>query len=552
MSQGPEPLSPREPPREAREEAGGASGGGDPSDGRGHAARLGTVIAGKWTLDALLGDGGLGAVYRARHKNGSRVAIKILHRERIHDRQWVGRFEREARLANKVDHPAVVRVLDDGKTDDACPYLVSELIEGENLEEAREAEGGVLPWEDVLAVADVLLAVLEVAHEKGVLHRDIKPANVMRTPDGELRVLDFGLAREAGETRDGHTSYDAILGTVGYMAPEQAQGRWDLVDATTDLWSVAATILKLATGLDVHEADTPQTRLALAATRPAPPLASRGTTIEPAFATVIDRALAFTKSDRYRTAAAFRAALARATRGESEAKIPRASTAIDAPSSSLPPPSMGGPHASVPPESGSRGTPGATRSPSSPSSPRGTPSSPVVRLDPAATGYEATLAMSSREMVGTAPHAVVSLPPSRRRAPVLLIVGFVLLVAGIALGITRARRSADPAIASGPHGGDPLSSSSLHATASPPSSPSVADSAPPAAATGTAPSERPGSERAGAGAKIGRRVSGPPHAVTPSSASSAPPPVASPPAPTHEPAPARSTNGAGDPLDRRR
>lgn len=279
-------------------------------------SRLGAVLAGKWTLEALLGEGGHGAVYRARHKNGSKVAVKVLSPERARDPLWTSRFEREALLANKVEHPAVVRFFDGGRTDDGAPFLVSELVEGETLEEARAEAGGTLPLGEVLAWIDALLDVLTVAHESGVVHRDLKPSNLMRAADGSLKVLDFGLGRDTGESAPDATSVGAILGTVGFMAPEQAQGRWDLVDATTDLWAVAATFLKLAAGLDVHEADTPAMRLALAATTPAPRIAARTPAIPEPIARVLDRALAFSKMDRYTDATSLRGALARAARGD--------------------------------------------------------------------------------------------------------------------------------------------------------------------------------------------------------------------------------------------
>ena len=271
-------------------------------------ARLGARV-GAWCLESLLGTGGIGAVYRARHPNGDLVALKILHPERAADRAWIARLSREARLARMVDHPAVVRVLGEGRTEDGSPYLVSELVDGETLEDARLEGGGRLPLDEVVAVADVLLDVLASAHAKGVIHRDIKPENLMRTEAGALRVLDFGLARDLAQAGDPLTSVNAVVGTIGFMAPEQAQGRSDLVDARTDLWAAAATLLKLATGLDVHEGLTAQTRLALVATAPVPPLGPRCPELPVRFAAALDRALAFSREDRFPTAASFRAAV---------------------------------------------------------------------------------------------------------------------------------------------------------------------------------------------------------------------------------------------------
>ncbi|AKV04632.1 Serine/threonine-protein kinase pkn3 [Labilithrix luteola] len=275
-------------------------------------ARVGQTLEGKWTLEALLGVGGMAAVFRAKHKNGNRVAIKILH-ERFHREKSIRqRFLREARIANQVDHPAVVRFYDDGTTDDGAPFLVTELLSGQNLEDAREAAGGMLPFDEVVRIGDLVLSVLEIAHASGVVHRDLKPANLFRANDGELFVLDFGLARAFEDEENAGsalTSADSLLGTVGFMAPEQAQGRWDLVGPGTDLFAVGATLLKLATGLDIHEGRTAQERIVLAATRPVAPTKSRAPAVPPELCNVLDRAMAFAPKDRFAHAREFRASL---------------------------------------------------------------------------------------------------------------------------------------------------------------------------------------------------------------------------------------------------
>ena len=160
--------------------------------------RVGAVLSGKWTLEALLGEGGMGAVYRARHDNGSRVAIKILHSRLAGDEALVARFRREARVANRVDHPGVARVFDDGVTDDGAPFLVTELVDGPTLEEERVEAGGRLPIDEVVAIGLEVLDVLAAAHERGVVHRDLKPRNLARDRDGRIKLLDFGVARATG------------------------------------------------------------------------------------------------------------------------------------------------------------------------------------------------------------------------------------------------------------------------------------------------------------------------------------------------------------------
>jgi len=278
--------------------------------------RVGQTVGGKWTLESLIGVGGVAAVYAARHKNGNRVAIKILH-ERFHREKTIRqRFLREARIANQVDHPSVVRFQDDGLTDDDAPFLVTELLSGKNLEDARQAEGGTLPLEEVKRIGALVLSVLEIAHAAGVVHRDLKPANLFRKDDGTLYVLDFGLARaledsddSGGSNASALTSADSLLGTVGFMAPEQAQGRWDLVGPQTDLFAVGATLLKLATGLDIHDSQTAQGRLVLAATKPVQKVRERAPQVPQDFADALDKSLAFSQKDRFSSARIFRHAV---------------------------------------------------------------------------------------------------------------------------------------------------------------------------------------------------------------------------------------------------
>ncbi len=277
--------------------------------------RLGTRID-QYRLEAVLGAGGVGTVFAARDSSGgerTRVALKILRPELMHKTAMRVRFAREAELAQKLAHPAIVPVLSSGTTYDGAPYLVAELVDGATLEECRVERGGTLPLELVARVGDTLLDALAHAHAQGIVHRDIKPANVMLAADDAVRVLDFGLARVLEEDlAHGVTSADAVVGTAGYMAPEQAQGRWDLIDARTDLWAVGAMLYKLATGRDVHEAQTVQESLALAATKPVTSLAAP---LPAAWSRLLLRALAFRREERFPNAAAFRAALADVAKG---------------------------------------------------------------------------------------------------------------------------------------------------------------------------------------------------------------------------------------------
>ena len=157
--------------------------------------RVGTVLKDKYRLESLLGVGGMAAVYLGVHRNGFRVAVKVLHAELSAEADLRARFLREGYVANAVGHPGVVRVQDDGVTEDGCAFLVLDLLEGENIETRRLRFGGVLPVDEVLGIADQALDALGAAHDKGIVHRDIKPDNVFFCNDGRVLILDFGLAR---------------------------------------------------------------------------------------------------------------------------------------------------------------------------------------------------------------------------------------------------------------------------------------------------------------------------------------------------------------------
>jgi serine/threonine-protein kinase len=262
--------------------------------------RVGITLCSKWRLDVLLGVGGMAAVYASTHRNGSRVAIKVLHPELSANREVRARFLREGYVANAVGHEGAVKVSDDDTAEDGSLFLVTELLDGESLEDRRRRLGGRLAEDEVLSVADQLLDVLVAAHAKGVVHRDIKPENVFLTRAGQVKVLDFGIARlRELSTTSTATRAGASMGTPAYMPPEQARGLWGEVDVRTDLWAVGATMFHLLTGNLVHQGRTPNERLLSAMTKTAPPLASLLANIGPAVAHVVDRALAFDREKRW-------------------------------------------------------------------------------------------------------------------------------------------------------------------------------------------------------------------------------------------------------------
>jgi serine/threonine-protein kinase len=279
--------------------------------------RIGAVLGDKWTLERLLGVGGMGAVYAARHRNGARAAIKILHPRLAKLTEVRERFRREAYAANKVEHPGVVRVLDDdvlkSGPDEGSPYLVMELLEGESLQDRLE-RGSAFGERAFLELADRVLDILQVAHEAGVVHRDLKPENLFFAQgkgSGEVvKVLDFGLARLL--QAQAITSDGLALGTPSFMSPEQAAGRIDEIDGRTDLFALAATGFRLRAGRRIHEADDAVELVKRMAQSPAPPLRSVAKDASAPYARVIDKALSFKREDRYADAWAMQADVRRA------------------------------------------------------------------------------------------------------------------------------------------------------------------------------------------------------------------------------------------------
>ncbi len=289
-------------------------------------ARVGTVLRDKWTLTALIGVGGMASVYAARHRNKSKVAIKMLHPELSIHAHLRTRFLREGYVANTVEHRGVVRVLDDDTSDDGSLFMVMELLQGESLRDRIERLG-VLDPPEALQLSHQLLDTLTATHAEDIVHRDIKPANLFLNHDGVLKVLDFGIAR-LHESRDGMvTKTGDTLGTPAFMSPEQARGRWEEVDEQSDVWAVGATLFTLLTSEHVHEGSTPTEQLVMAVSDPAPKLASVDSEQDPCVCALVDRALARNKAERWPDAATMATAVAQAYRTLSGHELDGAPTA---------------------------------------------------------------------------------------------------------------------------------------------------------------------------------------------------------------------------------
>jgi len=230
----------------------------------------GTVIAGHYEVLEKLGQGGMGEVYRAVDKNlGRQVAIKILPEEFSTDPERLARFEREAKLLATLNHPNIAAIYG---FEEAVGrrFLALELVEGETLQ--RRLDRGALPVDEALDMCRQVAEGLEAAHERGVVHRDLKPGNIMITPEGKVKILDFGLAKACGGEMAGvdieksptitaqMTEPGVILGTAAYMSPEQARGR--AVDRRSDIWAFGCILYECLTGKRAFHGDTVSDTLA--------------------------------------------------------------------------------------------------------------------------------------------------------------------------------------------------------------------------------------------------------------------------------------------------
>jgi serine/threonine protein kinase len=281
---------------------------------------IGSVIAGKWKLEEVLGSGGMAVVYGATHRNGSRVAIKVMRHGAARDDELVGRFTKEGHVGNLVDHPGVVKTLDDGVLGDGIPYLVMERLDGESLEQ-RVARVGALPLEEALVVVDAVLDALAAAHAAGLVHRDIKPGNVFLARAGGVKLLDFGIARERIFGGQKETIAGLVFGTPAFMPPEQARGRWDDVGPRSDLWAVAATLFVAATGRLLRDGGTPTEEL-LAALLPLGSMRDRAPALPVRLCDFLDRGLAHDPGSRFGSALEMQAALRAASPLPPGARLP--------------------------------------------------------------------------------------------------------------------------------------------------------------------------------------------------------------------------------------
>jgi eukaryotic-like serine/threonine-protein kinase len=261
---------------------------------------VGITLSGKWTLDSLIGMGGMASVYAATHRNGRRAAVKLLAAEFSSIPEVRERFLREGYVANRIGHPGVVGILDDDTTEAGQVYLVMELLEGNALLELINRRS--LNPAQVVFIGEQVLEPLATAHRRGIIHRDIKPGNVFVCKDGRVKVLDFGLARvlegnDLEPTRDG-----LVLGTVPYLSPEQAIAKRDAVDWRSDIYGVGAMLFYALSGRYVHEANSQLDMLMATVQKPARSLVAVMPDAPPKLIELVDRALKYEPSARWQCA----------------------------------------------------------------------------------------------------------------------------------------------------------------------------------------------------------------------------------------------------------
>nr|WP_269205262.1 Stk1 family PASTA domain-containing Ser/Thr kinase [Motilibacter aurantiacus] len=285
------------------------------------------MLGGRYQLGELIGHGGMAEVHRALDvRLGRVVAVKMLRPDLARDPAFQTRFRREAQSAASLNHPAIVAVYDTGEdyvADARVPYIVMELVEGSTLRELLASGRRLLP-ERALEIASGVLSALDYSHRHGIVHRDIKPANVMLTPRGDVKVMDFGIARSVAETSATMTQTSAVIGTAQYLSPEQARG--EHVDARTDLYSTGCLLFELLTGRPPFTGESPVS-VAYQHVREEPPVPSSfDPGIPPAADAVVLTALAKDREQRYQTAAQMKADVDRARAGGPVEAVPPAPT----------------------------------------------------------------------------------------------------------------------------------------------------------------------------------------------------------------------------------
>ncbi|MDI2035205.1 Serine/threonine-protein kinase PknB [Paenarthrobacter nitroguajacolicus] len=293
------------------------------------------ILNGRYELGELIGRGGMADVYKGTDTLlGRTIAVKVLRADLARDPQFQARFKREAQAVAALNHPSIVAIFDTGEysvpggpgEDVRVPYIVMEFVSGRTLRDMIKAKE--LGVEDSIGYTLGVLAALEYSHKAGIVHRDIKPANVMVCADtGDVKVMDFGIARAMADSAATMTQTQAVVGTAQYLSPEQARG--ETVDARSDLYSAGCLLYELLTSRPPFVGDSPVS-VAYQHVRETPELpSSHNPDVTEALDSVLVKALQKSRTDRFQDAAAFRRALRAASNGIAVPALPASEAPTD-------------------------------------------------------------------------------------------------------------------------------------------------------------------------------------------------------------------------------
>ena len=274
-----------------------------------------TLIGGRYELGELLGRGGMAEVRKGKDRRlGRTVAVKRLRTDLASDATFQARFRREAQSSASLNHPAIVSTYDTGEematdgTGVAQPYIVMECVEGRTLRDILREGRKILP-ERALEITAGVLSALDYSHRAGIIHRDIKPGNVMLTPSGDVKVMDFGIARAISDASSTMTQTAAVVGTAQYLSPEQARG--ETVDSRSDVYSTGCLLYELLTGRPPFVGDSPVAVADQHVREQAAPPSDLDDELDPEIDAIVMKSLAKRVEDRYQSAAAMKSDIER-------------------------------------------------------------------------------------------------------------------------------------------------------------------------------------------------------------------------------------------------